>query len=51
MLKDTNNYLVIRCKWAFICNEYKTAKSFEQQIVPIPDNLKEIILSYIKSKN
>ena len=33
MLKDTNNYLVIRGKWKFIFNEFKTAKKFEQQIV------------------
>jgi hypothetical protein len=50
MLKDTNNYLVIRGKWRFVFNEYKTAKSLEQQVVPIPDDLKEILLSYIKSK-
>jgi hypothetical protein len=50
MLKDTNNYLVIRGKWRFIFNEYKTAKSLEQQVVLIPDDLKEILLSYIKSK-
>ena len=50
MLKDTNNYLVIRGKWRFVFNEYKTAKSLEQQVIPIPDDLKEILLSYIKSK-
>lgn len=50
MLRDTNNYLVIRGKWRFVFNEYKTAKSLEQQVVSIPDDLKEILLSYIKSK-
>ena len=55
MLKDTNNYLAIRGKWKFVFNEYKTAKSLEQQIVPIPDDLKEFlphiisISSYIKT--
>ena len=46
MLMDTNNYSVIRGKW--------TAKSLEQQLVFIPDYLREILLSlsasYIKSK-
>lgn len=50
MLKDANNCLVIRGKWQFVFNGYKTAKSLEQQIVPMPDDLKEILLSYIKSK-
>ena len=50
MLKDTNNYLVIRGKWKFIFNEFKTAKKFEQQIVPIPDDFEDILLLYIKSK-
>ena len=50
MLKDTDNYLIIRGKWRFVFNEYKTAKSLQQQIVNIPDDLKEILLSYIKSK-
>ena len=51
MLKDTNNHLVIRGKWKFIFNEFKTAKKFEQQIVPIPDDFEDILLFYIKSKN
>ena len=50
MLQDTNNYLIIRGKWRFIFNEYKTAKSFGQQDIPIPDDLKQILLAYIKSQ-
>ena len=32
-------------------NKYKMAKLLEQQIVPISDDLKEILRSHIKSKN
>ena len=50
MLQDTNNYLIMRGKWRFIFNEYKTAKFFGQQDIPIPDDLKQILLAYIKTK-
>ena len=50
MLQDTNNYLIIKGKWRFIFNEYKTAKFMEQQDIPIPDDLKQILISYIKAK-
>lgn len=50
MLQDTNNYLIIRGNWRFVFNEYKTAKSTAQQVISIPDDLKEILLNYIKSK-
>ena len=50
MLKDTNNYLIIRGAWRFVFNEYKTAGTMEQQVVSIPDDLKEILLAYIKTK-
>ena len=49
MLQDTNNYLIIRGKWRFIFNEYKTAQSLGQQEVLVPD-LKQILLDYIKAK-
>ena len=41
MLQDTYNYLIIRSKWNFIFNEYKTAQSLGQQEVLIPDDLKQ----------
>ena len=42
MLQDTYNYLIIRGKWNFIFNEYKTAQSLlGQQEVSIPDDLKQ----------
>ena len=50
MLQDTNNYLIIRGKWRFIFNEYKTAQSLGQQEVLVPDDLKQILLDYIKAK-
>ena len=50
MLKDTNNYLVISGSWKFVFNEYKTAKSTAQQVIYIPDDLKQILITYIKSK-
>jgi len=50
MLKDTNNYLIMRGRWRFIFNEYKTAQFLGQQDIPIPDDLKEILLEYIKAK-
>jgi len=50
MLKDTNNYLVIRGRWRFIFNEYKTAQFLGQQEISIPDDLKQILLEYIKAK-
>ena len=50
MLQDTNNYLIIRGNWRFVFNEYKTAKSTAQQVISIPDDLKDILLKYIKSK-
>ena len=50
MLQDTNNYLIISGKWRFIFNEYKTAKFMGQQDIPIPDDLKQILLSYIHTK-
>ena len=50
MLQDTNNYLIIRGKWRFIFNEYKTAQSLGQQDIPIPDDLKQILMAYIKAK-
>lgn len=50
MLQDTNNYLIIRGKWRFIFNEYKTASYLGQQDIPIPDDLKQILLAYIKTK-
>ena len=51
MLQDTNNYLIIRGKWRFVFNEYKTAKYIGQQDILIPDDLKQILISYIKAKN
>jgi len=50
MLQDTNNYLIIRGKWRFIFNEYKTASYLGQQDIPIPDDFKQILLAYIKTK-
>jgi hypothetical protein len=50
LLMDTNNYLIIRDKWRFVFNEYKTAKTFEQQVIPIPDDLKLILVDYINVK-
>ena len=50
MLRDTNNYLIIRGRWRFIFNEYKTAQFLGQQEIPIPDDLKEILLEYIRVK-
>ena len=50
MLQDTNNYLIIKGKWRFIFNEYKTAKFMGQQDILIPDDLKQILISYIKAK-
>ena len=51
MLKDTNNYLIIKGAWRFVFNEYKTAKTLEQQVIPIPDDLKQILQEYIKTKS
>ena len=51
MLQDTNNYLIIRGISRFIFNAYKTAQSLGQQEVLIPDDLKQILLEYIKAKN
>ena len=50
MLQDTNNYLIIKGKWRFVFNEYKTAKYMGQQDILIPDDLKQILISYIKAK-
>ena len=50
MLQDVSNYLIIKGKWRFIFNEYKTAQSLGQQEVSIPDDLKQILMSYIKAK-
>ena len=50
MLQDTNNYLIIKGKWSFVFNEYKTAKYMGQQDISIPDDLKQILMSYIKAK-
>jgi hypothetical protein len=45
MLKDSNDYLIIRGMWRF--NEYKTAGTMAQQDIPIPE---ENLLFYIESK-
>ena len=50
MLQDTNNYLIIKGKWRFLFNEYKTASFSGQQDISIPDDLKQILLAYIKTK-
>ena len=47
LLKDTNNYLIIKGAWRFVFYEYKTAKTLEQQVIPIPDDLKQILQEYI----
>ena len=43
----TFNYLDTG-KWVWVFNNYKTQKKYNQQILPIPDDLKEILKVYLK---
>ncbi len=48
---DTDNYLIVKGQWKLVYNEYKTAKTFKQQIINVPDDLKQILQMYISTKH
>lgn len=48
-LKD-GNYIIISKVYKAVFNEYKTAKTYKQQIIDIPKELKDIIDRYISIK-
>lgn len=54
-LKDTNNYLIVKgnkdTKWKLVYNEYKTAKHLGQQVINVPDDLKQILQQYIATND
>jgi hypothetical protein len=50
-LRDTDNYLIVKGQWKLVYNEYKTAKTFKQQIINVPDDLKQILEMYIVTKH
>lgn len=54
-LKDADNYLIVKgykdTKWKLVYNEYKTAGSLGQQIINVPDDLKQILEQYISTNN
>lgn len=41
------NYLDI-LKWEWVFNNYKTQKTYKQKILPVPEELKEILMVYLK---
>jgi membrane-associated HD superfamily phosphohydrolase len=43
----TYNYLDI-ANWRWVFNNYKTQKKYNQQIIPIPDDLRDIVKLYLK---
>jgi len=44
--ESDENYLNI-ADWKWVFNNYKTAKKYEQKILPVPEELKEIIKVYL----
>lgn len=47
--EDDNNYLVLNAKRApqeIVFNKYKTSKNYGQQVIKLPNDLKEILKSY-----
>lgn len=45
-LPSTHNYLSLEDE-AFVFNTFKTSKHYGQQVIPIPDELKETIVDYL----
>lgn len=50
-LMNTNNYLIVKDRWKLVYNEYKTAKHLGQQVINVPDDLKQILQQYIATND
>ena len=42
-----NNYLDVT-KWEWVFNNYKTQKTYKQKIIPVPPQMKDLLLTYFK---
>ena len=42
-----DNYIIVKGIWKLVYNKYKTAKPLGQQIINVPDDLKQILLQDI----